>query len=89
MVEYGGFGIKRFIPTVRLIAESDLMSRHLVENNFEEWKLHLNPHTSDLLFPTQTILGIKEERKKCLHSFVQTTVCKSFLNLKETGNHSF
>ena len=62
MVEYGGFGIEAIYSNSPPYAESDLMSRHLVENNFEEWKTSLESAYERPAIPTETILDIKEKR---------------------------
>ena len=62
MVEYGGFGIEAIYSNSPPYAESDLMSRHLAENNFEEWKTSLESAYERPAIPTQTILDIKEKR---------------------------
>lgn len=62
MVEYGGFGIEAIYSNSPPYADSDLMSRHLVENNFEEWKTALESAFERPSIPSETILSIREKR---------------------------
>jgi hypothetical protein len=62
MVEYGGYGIETVYSSSPPYLETDLMNRHIVNNNFEEWRIALQSAYERPSIPLNTVRRIREKR---------------------------